>query len=523
MYFIIIICTLLIGSSFTTSVREYNDINIIDDAYFYPNEGIYLEPAGQYLQYSGSIAIPFVYSLPTLTIKTEEYCSGHESIWKMHDIALNHIKDIVTPFSSHNIKYKRSLFPIAAIISGGLSVWNTIELKGIKNNLLWMNQNSLHINKAVSTLTDSQHIIINNVKTLIGLIGDHSRLLHQIINSTECSERNENLLQSFVSNWLYFAPMEFISAYSGAITGRVTPELLSARNLKNVLSTHFEMKNTIYEYEPESVYEFGQIILTEVVVDSNAFLKGIIQLPKILAISPTPMYNIYTVNTILNGYDHKYNFPSTLICTNPKNCWDVDRSMCILKTHRLICLYGAKTIPNNCLYNLHKNTTKECSITIREHTSPFVAQTKSGILFGGSKSNYHMYKRSGDIDIISSSINPSLSAQMLQNKDGDWITVNGSIYSTKIVGFDYKFATIITSSNSSINNIDYSLATPNWKDMQELSFKPLNLADYNYYFLIFPVLISIGTLISFVIFLFVYKSVKDKHCGKVSIPLIGLR
>jgi len=149
-----------------------------------------------------------------------------------------------------------------SVLTGGLSVWNTVEVQGLKNKVSILSEKSLQVDKAISQLTTSRNIEIEQIGQISALMGDFSHTINNIINYTDCLKRNTQNFQLYVSNWLYSAPSEFLSAYSGALTGKVTPFLLSAHNLRKILLSHNDLRETFYEIEPEIVYEFGKTILT---------------------------------------------------------------------------------------------------------------------------------------------------------------------------------------------------------------------------------------------------------------------
>nr|UXD80091.1 putative capsid protein [Myrmica rubra rhabdo-like virus 1] len=465
---------ILLGFSMLTSCwsisrphKEYNVLSIFDDAHFFPYAGIYMEPAGQHLSYSGSITIPFLYVLPSLNMISNEYCPGHEHLVNIHKNVLKHLKTMVNPIIP--VRDKRSLIPIVSVLSGGLSVWNTVEIQTIKHKISIMTDQSVHLDNAIGKLTDSQNLVIKQLGEVTAVIGDHAKSINRIINETECMSRLSDEFQMYIASWLYSAPSEFLSAYGGALTGQVTPSLLSVSNLKRVLLKHPDMTNTIYQSEPSTIYEFGQILLTEVYVDNHAHLKGIIQLPKILALAPLPIYNIYSVNVLNKNVDYKYNLPGMVVCPSPGNCWDADNDKCIKKTNRVICLYGTDHTPDSCLSSIMTNSTINCQIDVKHHKDPIVLQTRSGVLLGGANTSYNVFKRIGDIDVPSSVVNKREYAIVITAKDGDWVTVSGNVYSTIISGFDYNFTTYITHHHSD-NDLDLGKLALNWKHINELQY-----------------------------------------------------
>lgn len=522
-----ILLVLIITSNALAPHREYNELSIFDDAHFYPNEGIYLEPAGQYLSYSGTITIPFVYVLPSISHITKSYCPGHDQLDKIHKVVLDHINTIVGRFKrTETLRPKRSLFPIVSVLTGGLSVWNTVEILSIKNKIQHMTDDAIHIDRAISTLTESQNMVIGRVGEVSALIGDHTRAINILINKTTCYERSSEEFKSFVYNWLYASPSEFLAAYSGSITGQVTPDLLSASNLREIIINHIEMKDTIYSAEPETIYEFGRVLLTEVYVDTHAHLKGVIQVPKILSIAPQPIYNVYTVNTIKKGLNIKYKLPEILICPTQKSCWIAPSNRCTKKTNRLICLYGTDIIPCTCFNTLGDNQTDTCTIQIRKQDTPIVVQTQAGVLVGGSQLKYNVYKRMGNVDILSSVLVPKDHAQIITVDSGDWLTIADNVYSTLISGFIYNFSSYITS-NDITSDIDPLKIDSNWKDLDSVKYTPIRFdqikGNDGLYILIITINIILVTAVVYLIWKTHYKSTSNNKRPLLPHNLSGLR
>jgi len=525
----IMILILLIGAISAIKclpVREYNTLTIFDDAHFYPYSGVYMEPGGQYLSYSGSITIPFVYVLPSLTILEHSYCRGQETLLKMHKDVLEHIKSMVGTKSQQN-RVKRSFFPIISVLAGGLGVWNTVEIQNIKSKLLTMSLQSIHVNEEISKLRDSNNLVIRQLGGLVALVGDQSRAINQLINATECFRRQENEFQLYISSWLYSAPSEFLSAYGGAVTGHVTPDLLSARNLNQVLLQHIDMKDTIYMSEPETVYEFGKVLLSEVVVDTHAHLKGVILLPKILALPPMPIYNIHTVNVYNQDLDLIYELPETLVCPTLKTCWDPLSNRCIRKSNRVICLYGTDSSPNLCIGGLQDNHTEACTIKVRKKGNPIVIQTQSGVLIGASKESYRVFRRVGPIDIPSFTIPPRDQSSMITPKEGDWVSIANNIYSTSISGFSYNFSVYISSQTMS-TSIDPVKLSHKWLTIPEVSYTPLRFDNINstdgLYILIICVNIVLALCVAYVLWVLKRKQKrKQKRALHLTHDAIGLR
>ena len=218
---------------------EKSILRIFDDSHFYLKAGAYLEPGGQYLSYAGSIIIPFSYVLPRFVVNHTDYYPKDDNITSMYYHLLEHLREMVG--INQESRTMRMILPIISILS----------------------------------------ILIDNVGHISILVSDQNRTITSSSKRFRCAQRVDTLFHTFVENWFFSVPSEFLSAYTGSITRTLTPSLLSAKNLKDILLTHLEIPGTLYQYEPSIVYELGKVILTEVQEITSGVLKAIIQLPKV--------------------------------------------------------------------------------------------------------------------------------------------------------------------------------------------------------------------------------------------------
>ncbi|AXA52566.1 putative capsid [Linepithema humile rhabdo-like virus 1] len=504
---VLIILTLTRGIS---PLRNFNNLELFDKSHFYPNAGIYMEPGGQYISYSGSVTIPFIYSLPTVIIQAGlEGCKDSTTIPDVNRNVLDHIRDVTIHDPLDSSRTKRYLFPIVSVLTGGLSLWNTVEIQGVKNKIDMMENKNDQIIQMINTLKTSQNLEIDQLGQMSVLMSDYSNTIHKLINKTDCIRDQSNRFYTYMTSWLYSAPNEFINAYSGSITGKVTPSLISANNLKKVILNHNDLKETLFKIEPELVYEFGKVILIEINVGNTAYMRGIIQLPKILNFHPLPLYNIHTVNIIRNNIDMMYKMPSILVCMTNHTCWEPDVSQCTRQANRIMCIYGSNTDVNLCVQNLMINKTTGCNVVMRKHINPIVIQTQSGVLIGGSQSNYKVYKRTNNIDIPSNIIRSRENAIMMTKQDGDWIMIDSNIYSTQISGFEYKSSVYITSSNDpyAINENKLDI---NWKPLNHLSFDQELFSNYNHQKITLIIIITL-LIVIIILIVVIYKLLSRPH------------
>ena len=240
--------------------------------------------------------MPFPYVLPRFVINNTDCCPKDDNITSMYYHVLEHLKEMVG--INTETRAKRMILPIVSILSGGLSEWNTVEIQGFKSTIEGMQINSHQLDREIDQISSSSNKLIDNLGQMSILVSDQSRTINSLSKRFNCAQRVNTLFHTFVENWLFSAPSEFLSAYTGSLTDILTPSLLSAKNLKEILLTPPEMTGTLYQFEPSIVYELGKVILTELQVITSAVIKRVIQLPKITISSPLPIYNTYTTDVL---------------------------------------------------------------------------------------------------------------------------------------------------------------------------------------------------------------------------------
>ena len=189
---------------------EKSTLKIFDDSHFYPHAGTYLDPGGQYLSYAGSIIIPFSYVLPRFVINNTDYFQGDEKITDIYYHILEHLREMVGIKTES--RSKRIVLAIISILSGGLSVWNTVEIQGIKKTIELMHQNSQHLDMEIDLLSTSTNQIIDYLGHIALLVSDKSKTINSLSKRFKCKKRIDSLFHTFVENWLFSAPGEFLSA-----------------------------------------------------------------------------------------------------------------------------------------------------------------------------------------------------------------------------------------------------------------------------------------------------------------------
>jgi len=122
------------------------------------------------------------------------------------------------------------------------------------------------------------------------------------------------------------------------------------------------------------------------------------------------------------------------------------------------------------------NDTSSCNLKVRTYDSPMVVQTQSGVIIGGSKSQYQAFKRISGIDIPSFTVKPRDHATIITSKEGDWLSISDNVYSTSISGFTYNFSVYITVPKK-IEGIDPIKLHTEWKKLSDVHYTPLRF-DY---------------------------------------------
>lgn len=424
--------------AFTESV----DPKILNSVRVIMNKGILFEPSGQYLTYSGTIAVPFVYTVPGLNLKSlpEMNCSMHGSIQQLHSNMISHIKDILLVESPPVRLHKRQIaMPIALGIQGVLTLFNTYETFSLQSSITALKDNTELIKTKITDIQTTTNLLITRTNAISVIVGDHSSAIIRLAHKMDCLDYYISVEYQTIVSLISGIPEEFISAYDAGITGHLHPDLLSAKSAKLIIQGHPEMKNTLYARNTALVYELGKVLITDAIFDNQPHLKGVLYFPKLLVTSPLPMYNVYTVNYIHEKTNHRIVLPEKMVCSGDDTRWDVDETRCIVAPSKLVCLQGHYHVVNQCIRSIYNNRSMNCIVHVSsdlDDTS--IYQLGPGILIGGHT------KEIKTMEVHESSVSPlrslpiSNSPILVTANTTPYLIINDELYSTKITGIEYQ-------------------------------------------------------------------------------------
>lgn len=269
------------------------------------------------------------------------------------------------------------------------------------------------------------------------------------------------------------AANEFIMAYNAALTGNLNPDLLSAPNLYHLLQTHPDLQRTVYQSDPSIIYEFGKVILLEAEMGKATWMKGLILLPRLSLLQVFPLYSVYTVGIKKKNISYRANLPQAIVCDKTSGCWEPNLSRCTQTTSRLVCLTGTLAMNNTCLETLFTKTPKGCLFQRVSSDTTDVITTSGGLLLGSVHNDLYTYKGSGTDHYRYKKIPKQLFAQILNSSHGDLLSVDNSLYSLLLLGFEYNLTVYSTNVSNMVVNDS--------KDTYEWQYNISTNGEWNYH------------------------------------------
>lgn len=424
--------------------KDEVDSQILDTVRFITDKGILFEPSGQYLTYSGSIVIPFVYTVPGLNIKElpENNCSMYGNIQQLHGNMINHIKDILLtdmPPTKQSRQKRQLGLPIALAAQGVITLFNTYETFSLQSSISSLKDNSELIKQKITSIQTTTNLVVDRLNTVSVVVGDNSVAIIRLAHKMDCIDYYTSVEYQTIISLLSGIPQEFLSAYDAAITGKIHPELLSGKSAKMIINAHSEMKNTLYAQDTGLVYELGKVVIVDAIFGDQPHIKGVMYLPKLLTSSPLPLYNVYTVNYIVNNKNHRIILPEKMVCSSNDTCWAVDGAKCIQSPSKLVCLQGHYHTTDTCIRSLYKKGDMTCKIHVSSNLlDTSIYQLGPSILLGGHREELRT------VDVFNTNvsplgvISPIDTPDLITSKVTPYLIINNELYSTRITGVEYQ-------------------------------------------------------------------------------------
>jgi len=456
---------------------------VIDQVIMYPNLGILLEPSGQYLTYAGLSIVPFTYMIPKYQPR-ESVCRGSKEaieIEAMYKHAVEHVRSTMVPKRS-----KRFIGAILSTVSLSASLYNTMEISTIKGHLAALDKYDDKINSHLANVTESTNLLIDNYKTMAALIGDHTEQLQQLTTQFECRLTINTNFFAFLTSWMTTVPQEFLRAYNSAVQGVVDIELITAKNLKLILSGHPELQNSAYSTNPSLVYTLGKVLLTEVNVDDRPYLRGIIYLPKLITRSPLPTYNIYTVNFKNENKHMRLILPPKMICTSRFSCWEPFMQRCQTFSTYLLCVHSGSEPMNQCISSLPKGDLSHCEVHSTESlVHSYAFQLTSGVLIGAHTTEIKLMKMNNGVALHDQMIPHNDKPVLYNSTSCDHLIFQNDVFTTRMTGFDYNITIVEEEIPSSLSLIPLSKDSHGWKPIYHTPPTPVltHLSENHHYYL----------------------------------------
>ncbi|CAG9773196.1 unnamed protein product [Ceutorhynchus assimilis] len=380
------------------------------DLIFNSEYGIILEKIGvSYIHY-GHIYIPITFSLPQeINIQTSynidhtAHCDYQKSINDRITVINDFLKYIVPnkmyssykPNADSSLRNPRNkrLIPFAALgastLSLGVSAWNRYDISGIKDKISEIEKHNNLINNKISQIVMYSNTIISEFNKVHHIVSEHTNSINKIIEGLNCTSQSLYELDTFLSSWANYVPMEFIRALDFAFLGKIVPDLIPYSSLIKILINTKELSSGPYMMDPTLAYQLGDFLLLDINTAPYSII-GIMVLPHLLSSSVGDLYQVGTVSWKNGSYMHKFHLPSIIShIPNKGGFWYPDPVDCVNYPFYTICPNNIMTITEDyCLTNIMlMNNTNDCSITTKKYNDEDridIYQMRSGLLIGSS-------------------------------------------------------------------------------------------------------------------------------------------
>ncbi|APG78690.1 putative glycoprotein [Hubei rhabdo-like virus 3] len=459
------------------------------------NHGLLLEPYGAYMSHYGFNYIPISFSIPTELPAGINPCVNKSMIELHHKSVLQFISNLVpnsTLDRSSGDRKKRWIPLISGILGSGIAIWNRVSIQSMEKNMDTINRNIQNIYNHVKTLTSTTNRIIDDNNRIHHLVSEIISAINKVSDDVQCVKSSYLSLSLWESSWTSLIVNLFVRASNAALTGKVTPDLLSASNLQVLLQEEATLHESLYTKDPTLVYELSSFVPT-IITSSPPVIIGIMVLPKISLISSGHVYTVNSVPWLSGEHAYKIDRSGTVVISHAYDVWIPDPIECISHPGLLICPKKFFTErPDLCIKNiLSQNKTDDCNILVKSRPlTPIALQLKTGVLLSafdqGTASKIVQYKNK---ELRTSPLAKSDHPNYFFADSGHMLMVEDKIYQLTELSHPYDFSVQpIDLANSSID-ISQHLVVPDWTEISHVKDPPNLLTTLSSHDLILYIII----------------------------------
>lgn len=408
------------------------ETRVLESGIIAPTAGLVMEQTGSYMEFSGFLYVPIIYHMPHLIelnlIGSGTNCNitvNPEHQKMIISLLKNKIGDLIPERHRH-----RSKRFIETLILGGAVAWNRASI--------WSLQDTTDaLDKQLHTMQDQQHVVTESINTMIDnqhaihhAVDRQARILRELTERTDCSDLITNYFREVYATWLALAPNDFARVVDSALSGKITPDLLPANDVVDVLLRHPTMVNTAYSQDLTLLYELGKLSLHRVSFEPYPMVSGVMIFPRILMDRSAAMMRIHTTHMKTSKGYRKLKLPDAVACKSKDTCWEISPTTCRELLTLTLCPKVVRPDFNTCLNRLLSNTSpsSSCEWSLSKDPSMEVITFDGGVLVSATSTSGEIMITQGQELVVHAMLEPSDSPTVLTSLEGDYLHIGGQIY-----------------------------------------------------------------------------------------------
>lgn len=381
-----------------------------DNLVFLRDQGIFVEPSSLAYTYSTFVyerihlVIPdnleVDHQLPGCTDDQNEAVRLEKSI--LMSTFRDSIRERIKPYTSPLIKDlpnrpKRAAVALAAItaasiISIGISVFNTVQIKEVARQTSRLTDEINRISQATKMTTNAVNKVIsefNNLSTVI--IPKIAEQINTVVFELHCLDSKGQYFRELHRRLLQDIYINVVSGINALYNGKITPDFYPISVIQSTLLNRPDMINSMYAEDVNLVYRLGNFITLSVTHEPFS-VSGILILPKLLKEHIGIVLSVNKVPITIPSQSD----PVIMDCADlavkdvvTQRVWTPNFDACIKNIGTYYCpLHEIRARYSKCLTGLIFNhNTTECKFVDAEGY-PKIKQATAGILVSDSIKEY---------------------------------------------------------------------------------------------------------------------------------------
>ena len=378
------------------------------DSFLFGEIGLMLEQSDEVLSYSGNsfetlfIHFPSEITFPEVKSNCSDRWSHTKStLQKEYNATLTRLRDVFPEFSYHSSSSSsarqkrdilRGMLSFAGLAGLAGSAWNAYDIRHLEHSIAIINKNIevLHLNSEIQKFNSAKiAMVVNNITATV--FPTLERELANLAFSLSCVEASANTYTKFSTLYLSELPSKIHRVFSASYINRLTPDVIALHELKELIKSRDDLKNSLYHEDPNLAYVLGRFHLIRASHGPGISLGGIISLPKISKQFNARLFLVSRVNHLKNGVQLLLDAPSELIYAKGK-FWIPEQ--CSKSGHLLLCSSSAlMQSPFQCMNEIFaEKNFNSCTFIEYTEPEPIAIQNNNGLFIGyGSDCLVHIH------------------------------------------------------------------------------------------------------------------------------------